>query len=643
MNGNEYDVIVIGGGHAGTEAALASARLGCSTMMLTLNMDAIALMPCNPSIGGPAKGLVVREVDALGGQMGLAADATQIQIRMLNVGKGPAVQALRAQIDKRHYQRYMIDVLQNQKNLEVKQGEAYALFMENGHINGVYNQTGVLYRAKAVILTTGTYLNGRVIIGDHTFASGPSGLPNAAPLGDYLRALGLPMARFKTGTPARVDKRSLDFSKMREQPGDIGELAFSFLTKEFPRPKISCWLTYTNEKTHQIIRDNIHLAPLFSGLIEGIGPRYCPSIEDKIMRFADKDRHQVFIEPEGLGTSEYYVQGMSTGFSEELQAQILRTLPGLEQVKIMRPAYAIEYDCLDPTQLTMTLQHKEIAGLFAAGQVNGTSGYEEAAGQGLLAGINAALYVQGKEPFILTRFESYIGVMVDDLVTKGVNEPYRLFTSLSEYRLLLRQDNADLRLTERGYRLGLAGEARYGEFLARKEAIAEELTRLRQETASPGEEKLAALLTKRGSTPLKRNISLHELLLRPEVTYQDIKELFGDRCLPLSVEQQVEIQIKYAGYIKKQLGEVERFAKKEKKGLPEDLNYQEIKGLSLEARQNLQKLKPTNIGQASRIAGVSPADIAVLLIYLEQMRRAKRDQEAERSNPGEQNACFPAE
>ncbi len=627
MQENEYGVIVIGGGHAGIEASLAAARLGVPTLLLTLNMDAIGLMPCNPAIGGPAKGLVVREIDALGGQMALAADATQIQIRMLNVGKGPAVQALRAQIDKRHYQRTMMSVVQNEPYLDVKQGEACSLLIENGQIKGVYNQIDTLYRAQAVVITTGTYLNGRIIIGDHIFSSGPSGLPNSVPLGHYLREIGLPMARFKTGTPARVDKRSLDFSKMQEQPGDIGELAFSFLTTEYKRPKISCYLTYTNEKTHQLIRDNIHLAPMYSGIIEGVGARYCPSIEDKVMRFRDRDKHQIFIEPEGLGTTEYYVQGLSTGFPEELQMQILKTVPGLEQVKMMRPAYAIEYDCLDPTQLQLSLQHKEIKGLFAAGQINGTSGYEEAAGQGLLAGINAALLVLNKEPFTMTRSESYIGVMIDDLVTKGVSEPYRLFTSLSEYRLLLRQDNADLRLTEKGYALGLVKEDRYAAYLAKKEAIEKELARLKEYRVSPHMEKVSSLLQERGSNPLQKGINAQELLLRPQISYADIKTLFGDQHLPLSVEQQVEIQIKYAGYIKKQLAEIERFDKKEKKKLPADLDYLAIKGLSVEARQKLQKQKPANIGQASRITGVSPADISVLLIYLEQKRRIGLEEE----------------
>lgn len=619
----EYDVIVVGAGHAGCEAALASARMGCKTLVITLNMENIALMPCNPSLGGPAKGHLVREIDALGGEMGINIDKTYIQVRMLNTGKGPAVHALRAQADKKEYQTLMTKTLQNQQNLDVKQALVEELIVEDNQVKGILTQNGARYTAKAVILTTGTYLKGKIIIGDVGFSGGPNGQHAAMNLSDNLRQLGLRVVRFKTGTPARVDKRTLDFSKMLEQPGDKKDLFFSFLTENAPpNSHYSCWLTYTNEKTHQIIRDNLHRSPLYSGVIEGTGPRYCPSIEDKVVRFSDKSNHQVFVEPEGVNTMEMYVQGMSSSLPEDVQLAMLRTLPGLENVEIMRPAYAIEYDCLVATQLYLTLETKLIKGLYSAGQINGSSGYEEAAAQGLIAGINAALKIQGKESFVLTRSDGYIGVLIDDLVTKETNEPYRMLTSRAEYRLLLRQDNADLRLTDKGYEIGLVSEERYSKFRNKKETISREIERLEKTRVSPNDKNLIGLLKAKESSLLKQTVSAIDLLKRPEISYEDLIYLgIGNFDLSFAEKEQIEIQIKFEGYIKKQLQQVNRFNKIEKKLIPLDIDFFQIAGLRNEAKQKLDKIKPSSIGQASRISGVSPADISVLLIYLEQRNR----------------------
>jgi tRNA uridine 5-carboxymethylaminomethyl modification enzyme len=617
-----YDIVVIGGGHAGCEAALVSARMGCKTLLLTLSIEHIALMPCNPSVGGPAKGHLVREIDALGGQMGINLDHSYIQIRMLNTGKGPAVHALRAQADKLLYQREMINTLEVQPNLAVKQAMVVDILIKNGQVHGIVTQTGAIYYSRALILTTGTYLLGKIIIGNVSYSGGPNGQRASFGLSDSLRQVGLELGRFKTGTPPRIDRRTVDFTKLIEQPGDEGPLYFSFTSHNLNRPNISCWLTYSNENTHQVIRDNLHRSPLYSGIIKGVGPRYCPSIEDKVVRFPDKVSHQIFLEPEGLYTQEMYIQGLSTSLPEDVQLEMLRTVKGLEKAEIMRSGYAIEYDYVIPTQLKLTLECKKIAGLFTAGQINGSSGYEEAAAQGLIAGINAALQIKEQEPFILKRSDAYIGVLIDDLVTKGTNEPYRMLTSRAEYRLILRQDNADLRLTDKGYALGLVAEQRYKKFVEKKEEIEKEILRLEKTIATPQNEGLKQILAKKESTPLKSGITLIELLRRPELIYSDLAALFPpEKKLDTAVKEQVEIQVKYAGYIKKQLAQAERFEKLENRRLDEGLDYEKIRGLSREAQQKLAKIKPHSLGQASRISGVSPADINVLLIYLEQQRR----------------------
>jgi tRNA uridine 5-carboxymethylaminomethyl modification enzyme len=617
-----YDVIVVGAGHAGCEAALAAARMGCKTLVVSLNLDNIALMPCNPSVGGPAKGHLVREIDALGGEIGLNTDRAAVQMRMLNTAKGPAVHALRAQADKYIYQSNMKRVLENQSNLDLKQVLVESIAIKNGRVTGVTGSTGAVFSAPAVILTTGTYLKGRIIIGDLAFPGGPSGNPNAVALSDNLAGLGLKLMRFKTGTPARINRHSIDFSKMSKQPGDEKLLNFSYITDVREREQIPCWLTYTNGETHRVIKENLHRSPLYSGFIKGTGPRYCPSIEDKVVRFAEKPGHQVFIEPEGKGTTEMYVQGMSTSLPEEVQLAMLRTLPGLEKVEIMRTGYAIEYDAIDPTQLKLSLETKMIEGLFSAGQINGTSGYEEAAAQGLMAGINAVLYVKNKEPFVLSRSDAYIGVLIDDLVTKGTNEPYRLMTSRAEYRLLLRQDNADRRLTEKGYGIGLVGDYRYRLFERKKSMIESEIEQLKR-TMLPLTEELEELLLKKESTPLQQSISMAALLRRPEIDFNDlmfIKNGYGEN-LPDVIKEAAEIEVKYEGYIKKQMVLVDKFKKLESRKITDNINYLEMKGLSTEAAQKLERIKPSSIGQAARISGVSPADISVLLIYLEQKRR----------------------
>lgn len=615
-----YDVIIIGAGHAGVEAALASARMGCNTLLTTLNMDNIAMMPCNPSVGGPAKGHLVREIDALGGEMGVNADKTCIQYRMLNTGKGPAVQALRAQADKKLYQNTMKHTCELQENLDVKQLLIDEILFEDNKVTGVVVETGEVYTCKAVVLASGTYLKGRIIIGENTYDGGPNGQRAAIKLSSCLLKAGVELMRFKTGTPARVDRRSLDFSKMIIQPGDDVVHNFSFMSDVKTREQVPCWLTYTNEQTHKIIRDNIERAPMANGIITGVGPRYCPSIETKIVRFPDKERHQLFIEPEGLDTEEMYVQGMSTSMPIDVQMEFLRTIPGLENVRIMRPGYAIEYDCINPLQLKPSLEFKKISGFFSAGQTNGTSGYEEAASQGLIAGINAALKIQGKEPLILKRSDGYIGVLIDDLVTKGTNEPYRVMTSRAEYRLLLRQDNADLRLTEKGRQVGLVSDERYARFVKRRDSIKNTIELLSEIRIHPNKETLAKMQEfELGS--IHNTVTAADLLKRKEISYDDLKHIVELPEISEDVKKQVEITLVYEGYIKKQLEQVERMEKLEEKLLPEDINYDEVSSLRDEAREKLNAIRPISIGQASRISGVSPADISVLLVYLEQYRR----------------------
>lgn len=617
-----YDVVVVGAGHAGCEAGLAAARMGMKTLMLSINLEAVAMMACNPSIGGTGKGHLVREIDALGGEMGINIDKTFIQSRMLNTAKGPAVHSLRAQADKNEYHIEMKKTLEAEENLHLKQGEVIDLMIEDGKACGVVLKTGAMYRSKAVILATGTFLAGKIFIGESVFESGPNGLAPSNELAQRLREYGLPIRRFKTGTPARALAKSLDYEKMIPQDGDETVVPFSFMNDDLQKDQVKCWLTYTNETTHEVIRRNFHRSALFGGQIEGVGPRYCPSIEDKVNRFADKKRHQLFIEPEGLYTEEMYIQGMSSSLPEDVQEEFYKTIEGLEHLEIVRPAYAIEYDCIDPLDLKVNLENRHIENLFCAGQFNGSSGYEEAAAQGLMAGINAVCKIKEEMPFILNRSEAYIGVLIDDLVTKGTNEPYRIMTSRAEYRLLLRQDNADMRLTERGYAVGLVKKDRYERLLKKKEVVAEETDRLKKKILQP--DVVNPFLEEKGSTPVKSGISLLELLKRPEITYDDAA-VIDDVRPKLSAHQKtmMEVQIKYEGYIIKQQQQIEKFKKLEHKKLPSDLDYFSIEGLRIEARQKLDALRPVSVGQASRISGVSPADINVLLIWLEKMRRQK--------------------
>ncbi|MGO4694374.1 tRNA uridine-5-carboxymethylaminomethyl(34) synthesis enzyme MnmG [Paenibacillus sp. 2TAB26] len=616
----EYDVIVIGAGHAGCEAALAAARMGCETLLLTINLDMVAFMPCNPSIGGPAKGHVVREIDALGGEMGRNIDKTFIQMRMLNTGKGPAVHALRAQADKFDYQHLMKKTIEETPHLTLRQGMAEELIVENGKCLGIVTKTGAEYRAKTTVVTTGTYLRGKIIMGELMYESGPNNQQPSVRLSASLKEHGLELVRFKTGTPPRVHKDTIDFSKTEIQPGDDKPKFFSHETESSTNEQLPCWLTYTSEATHKIINDNLHRAPMFSGAIEGTGPRYCPSIEDKIVRFADKPKHQIFLEPEGKNTSEYYVQGLSTSMPEDVQLGILRSIPGLEKVEMMRNGYAIEYDAVVPTQLWPSLETKVIDGLFTAGQINGTSGYEEAAGQGVMAGINAARKVQGKEPIIIGRADGYIGVMIDDLVTKGTNDPYRLLTSRAEYRLLLRHDNADYRLTPTGYEIGLISEERYNKFLRKKELVEIDIERLRGTKVKP--DQANKMLIAAGTAPMEHGTDALSLLRRPEVTYAMLETVVPSVPeMTEEMKEQVEIQIKYAGYIEKQLVQVARLNKMEKKRIPDDIDYSDVRSLASEAKQKLSVIRPLSIGQASRIAGVTPADISILLVYLEHYNR----------------------
>jgi tRNA uridine 5-carboxymethylaminomethyl modification enzyme len=618
----EYDVIVVGAGHAGCEAALATARLGISTLLLSINLDAVANMPCNPSIGGTAKGHLVREIDALGGEMGKCTDKTLIQSKILNSAKGPAVYSLRAQVDRRKYQELMKYTIEMTDNLDLRQGEVVEILLENNSgtrkVSGVKTFTGAIYKAKTVIITAGTYLKAKIIMGEISYSGGPDGIFPANYLSDNLLSFGIEIYRFKTGTPARVSRRSVDYSKMEEQGGDERIQPFSFETESIEIDQVPCHLTYTNLLTHEVINQNLHRSPLFSGEIKGVGPRYCPSIEDKIVRFSDKERHQLFVEPMGINTDELYLQGMSSSMPEEVYEKFIKTIPGLENVKIMRSAYAIEYDCINPEQLKLSLEIKSIDGMFFAGQVNGTSGYEEAAAQGLIAGINAAMKILQKDPLILDRSEGYIGVLIDDLVTKGTKEPYRMMTSRSEYRLLLRQDNADFRLTPIGYRIGLISDSRYNKFKIKWDLINNEIERLKKTVISPTED-INLFLDKMQSTRISTGIKFTELLKRPELDYELMKEIDPKRLeLPFEVREQVSISVKYDGYIKRQLIQVEQFKRLEKKKLPYDIDFMAISGLRTEARQKLASIRPDSVGQASRISGVSPADISVLLIYLEQ-------------------------
>lgn len=624
MNQNDtYDVIVVGAGHAGCEAGLASARMGAKTLVLTLNLDMIAFMPCNPSVGGPAKGIVVREIDALGGEMGKNIDKTHIQMRMLNTAKGPAVRALRAQADKFLYQHEMKATLENEENLHLVQAMVDRLIIEDDVCRGVITETGVEYRATSVVITTGTFLKGKVIIGDLSYESGPNNQRPSTKLSDHLSELGFDLVRFKTGTPPRVKSQSIDYSKTEIQPGDDVPRAFSYETTEYNMDQIPCWLTYTNENTHEIIDDNLHRSPMYSGMIKGTGPRYCPSIEDKVVRFNDKPRHQIFLEPEGRGTKEVYVQGLSTSLPEDVQKKMLSSIPGLENVELMRVGYAIEYDSIVPTQLWPTLETKKIEGLYTAGQINGTSGYEEAAGQGLMAGINAARKALNEEPVILDRSQAYMGVLIDDLITKGTNEPYRLLTSRAEYRLLLRHDNADLRLSDIGYQIGLISEDRYAAFSKKKDLIEQEISRLENFIIKPTED-VQELIEQVGGSRLKDGIKAAVLLKRPEINYGHIKSITpSEESLNQEIEEQVEIQIKYAGYIEKSLQQVERMKKMENKKIPDNIDYDAIPGIASEARQKLRDIRPLSVGQASRISGVNPSDVSILLVYLEQGKVAR--------------------
>ncbi len=621
-NAGKYDIAVIGAGHAGCEAALAAARMGMKTLMFSISLEAVANMPCNPHIGGSSKGHLVREIDCLGGEMGKNIDKSYIQLKMLNTSKGPAVYSLRAQADRKKYQAEMKHTLERQENLYLKQAEIVNITLENGKVKSIETNIGAIYDVDAIIVATGTYLKGKIFIGETSFESGPDGVFPANKLSECLKSLGVNLVRFKTGTPARINRKSIDFSKMEIQEGQKDIEAFS-LEDEIDKNKeqLPCYLTYTNQKTHDIIRANLHRSPLYAGKIEGTGPRYCPSIEDKVVRFSDKERHQVFIEPMGENTDEMYVQGMSSSLPEDVQIAMYRTLPGLENAEFTRPAYAIEYDCIDPADLKLSLEYKKIENLFFAGQANGTSGYEEAASQGLIAGINAALKLKGKEPVILDRSQAYIGVLIDDIVTKGTNEPYRMMTSRAEYRLLLRQDNADLRLTELGHEIGLISDERYEKFLSKKRNIENEIERIKKLTIKPTEQ-VNKLLEENNSSPIKAGVKLADLLKRTELNYEKLSEIDPERPeLSEAEAQEVEIQVKYEGYIKMQEEQVKKFKKLEDKKLSEDINYDDIKGLRIEARQKLNKVKPLSIGQASRISGVSPADVSVLLIYLEQQKR----------------------
>ncbi|MGG3913793.1 tRNA uridine-5-carboxymethylaminomethyl(34) synthesis enzyme MnmG [Rossellomorea vietnamensis] len=619
----QYDVIVIGAGHAGVEAGLASARMGAKTLMVTINLDMVAFMPCNPSVGGPAKGIVVREIDALGGEMGRNIDKTHIQMRMLNTGKGPAVRALRAQADKFLYQNEMKRTIENEPNMTLMQGMVEELIVEDDECKGVVTMTGAAYRAKTVVITTGTFLRGEIILGDLKYSSGPNNQQPSIRLSDHLHELGFDTVRFKTGTPPRVNSSTIDYSKTEIQPGDDVPRAFSYETTKYITDQLPCWLTYTNELTHQLIDDNLHRSPMYSGMIKGTGPRYCPSIEDKVVRFHDKPRHQIFLEPEGRNTQEVYVQGLSTSLPEDVQQKILQTIPGLEKVQMMRAGYAIEYDSIVPTQLWPTLETKKIKNLYTAGQINGTSGYEEAAGQGLMAGINAACRALDKDGVILSRSDAYIGVLIDDLVTKGTNEPYRLLTSRAEYRLLLRHDNADLRLTDIGHKIGLITEDRFVRFTAKKEAISAEKKRLEAVRIKPSEE-TQRVIREAGGSELKDGILAADLLKRPEMNYSHIKALVpSDIELDPDVEEQVEIQVKYEGYIEKSLQQVDKMKKMENKRIPDNIDYSAISGLASEARQKLIEVQPLSLAQASRISGVNPADVSILMVYIEQGKIAK--------------------